>query len=202
MFCLMLSLAWMASGLVWALEARGAEVNLSRGSTGQDVVDLQQTLNQLEYWCGDVDGVFGSQTYNAVVRFQKNVGIDSDGVVGPVTRKYLGMPASQSSSEISNNVSRGGRVVTMMATGYCPCSKCNWPYAGHPSYLGYPLKHGIIAVDPRVIPMGSSLYVEGYGTGIAADQGGAIKGSHIDLCFSTHQQALNWGVRTVKVTIY
>ncbi|MBP8819787.1 MAG: hypothetical protein KBG91_05085 [Syntrophomonadaceae bacterium] len=50
--------------------------------------------------------------------------------------------------------------------------------------------------------MGSRLYIEGYGDAIAADQGNAIKGNRIDLCFSTHQQALNWGIKTVKVTLY
>ena len=61
----------------------------------------------------------------------------------------------------------------MVTTGYCPCAKCNFPYGGQPSYLGYPLARGIIAVDPNVIPMGTRLYVEGYGSGIAADQGNA-----------------------------
>jgi 3D (Asp-Asp-Asp) domain-containing protein len=49
--------------------------------------------------------------------------------------------------------------------------------------------------------MGTRLYVEGYGEGIAADQGGAIKGNRLDLCFSSHQEALDWGIKTVKVTI-
>jgi 3D (Asp-Asp-Asp) domain-containing protein len=63
------------------------------------------------------------------------------------------------------------------------------------------LARGIVAVDPNVIPMGTKLYVEGYGEAIAADQGGAIKGNRIDLFFGSHQEALNFGKRTVKVTI-
>ena len=89
----------------------------------------------------------------------------------------------------------------MVATAYDPCYQCNYPYYGAPSYIGLPLAKGIIAVDPNVIPMGSRLYVEGYGEGIAADQGGAIKGNRIDLCFATHQLALDFGMKTVKVTI-
>ena len=92
--------------------------------------------------------------------------------------------------------------MTVLATGYCPCAKCNWPFVGQPSYLGYPLKKGIVAVDPKVIPMGSRLYIEGYGAAIAADQGGAIKGNHIDLCFSNHKEASSWGMKYVKVTVY
>jgi len=180
-------------------EAAAAQPNLYWGSRGEAVSQLQQTLNNLGYWCGKVDGIFGPKTYQAVVKFQKDVGITVDGIVGPQTRKYLGL-----SSESQNNtsVSRGAKTLTMVATGYCPCAQCNWPYVGQPSYLGYPLGRGIVAVDPNVIPMGSELYIEGYGKGIAADQGGAIKGNRIELCFGSHQEALNWGIRTVKVTVY
>jgi 3D (Asp-Asp-Asp) domain-containing protein len=89
----------------------------------------------------------------------------------------------------------------MVATGYDGCYACNYPYYGQPSYIGLPLARGIVAVDPNVIPMGTKLYIEGYGEAIAADQGNAIKGNRIDLFFDTHQQALNWGMKTVKVTI-
>lgn len=175
-----------------------AESNLSWGSRGDAVVTLQKTLNNQGYWCGTVDGIFGAKTYAAVCKYQKAEGISSTGTVGPLTRKALGLESS------SNNttVSRGERTLTIVATGYCPCAKCNYPYGGQPSYLGYPLGRGIIAVDPKVIPMGSRLYVEGYGSGIAADQGNAIKGNRIDLCFSNHQEALDWGIKTVKVTVY
>ncbi len=180
--------------------AIAADNVLSWGDTGSEVTQLQQTLNNNGYWCGSADGIFGSKTYNAVVSFQKDVGISVDGVAGPVTLKYLGL-GSQAAS--STQVSRSGssRTITMVATGYCPCAKCNYPFYGQPSYLGYPLGYGIIATDPDVIPMGTRLYVPGYGEGIAADQGGAINGNRLDLCFSTHQQALDWGIKTVTVTI-
>lgn len=97
--------------------------------------------------------------------------------------------------------SRSGKVITMVSTGYDGCYQCNKPYYGKPSYIGLPLKHGIVAVDPDVIPMGTRLYVEGYGNAIAADQGNAINGNRIDLFFDSHQAALNYGMKTVKVTI-
>ncbi|RDW18335.1 hypothetical protein CWR48_12195 [Oceanobacillus arenosus] len=59
----------------------------------------------------------------------------------------------------------------------------------------------VIAVDPSVIPLGSVVHVEGYGYAIAGDIGGAIKGNKIDVYVPTHKAALNWGRRTVKVTI-
>jgi len=94
-----------------------------------------------------------------------------------------------------------GNSMLMIATGYDGCYKCNYPYYGRPSYIGLPLKRGIAAVDPNVIPMGTKLYIEGYGEAIAADQGGVIKGDRIDLFFDSHQEALDWGIKTVKVTI-
>lgn len=115
-------------------------------------------------------------------------------------------PANQSTtaaygSNVSRGGSRTGRVLTMTATGYDSCYECNKPFYGKPSYIGLPLRKGVVAVDPRVIPMGTRLYVEGYGEAIAADQGNAIKGNRIDLFFDSHQQALNYGKKTVKVTI-
>jgi uncharacterized protein YabE (DUF348 family) len=64
----------------------------------------------------------------------------------------------------------------------------------------YPYK-GAVAVDPRVIPMGTNLYIEGYGYAKALDIGSAIKGNKIDLFFETESQAIRWGRRPVKVYI-
>ncbi len=57
----------------------------------------------------------------------------------------------------------------------------------------------IIAVDPRVIPLGSEVYIEKYGFALAADVGSAIKSNRIDILFSTHQKALNFGRRKLKI---
>lgn len=59
----------------------------------------------------------------------------------------------------------------------------------------------VIAVDPNVIPLGSEVYVEGYGYAIAADVGGAIKGDRIDIHVPSKGEANNWGVRNVNVTV-
>ncbi|MDF2787203.1 MAG: hypothetical protein K0S80_301, partial [Neobacillus sp.] len=59
----------------------------------------------------------------------------------------------------------------------------------------------VIAVDPRVIPLGTKVYVEGYGYAVAADTGGAIKGHKIDVFFPTKAEAFRWGVRKVKIKI-
>ena len=66
---------------------------------------------------------------------------------------------------------------------------------------GMPVGQGVVAVDPSVIPLGTRLYVPGYGNGVAADVGGGIKGDTIDL-WMTPSQCAAWGRRTVTITIY
>lgn len=61
--------------------------------------------------------------------------------------------------------------------------------------------HGIVAVDPSVIPLGTRMYVPGYGDAVAADTGSAVRGAMIDLWFPTTAHALRWGRRTVTITI-
>lgn len=58
-----------------------------------------------------------------------------------------------------------------------------------------------IAVDPNVIPLGTYVYIDGYGYAVAADTGGAIKGNKIDIYYDYEQECDNWGVKDVKVTI-
>ena len=66
---------------------------------------------------------------------------------------------------------------------------------------GMPVGRGVVAVDPSVIPLGSRLYVPGYGNGVAADIGGGIRGNTIDLWYPTYAECAAWGRRTVTITI-
>jgi 3D (Asp-Asp-Asp) domain-containing protein len=66
---------------------------------------------------------------------------------------------------------------------------------------GMPVGRGVVAVDPSVIPLGTRMYVPGYGNGVAADVGGGIKGDIIDL-WMTPSQCAAWGRRTVTITLY
>ena len=68
--------------------------------------------------------------------------------------------------------------------------------------LGRRAQRGVIAVDPREIPLGTPMYVEGYGKGYAGDIGRSMHGRRIDICFSNRLQALKWGRRKVRVTVY
>jgi 3D (Asp-Asp-Asp) domain-containing protein len=67
---------------------------------------------------------------------------------------------------------------------------------------GLPVGIGVIAVDPRVIPLGTRVFVPGYGAAVAADVGSAIKGSIIDLWMPSTAAARAWGRRTVTITVY
>jgi 3D (Asp-Asp-Asp) domain-containing protein len=68
--------------------------------------------------------------------------------------------------------------------------------------IGLPVGRGIVAVDPKVIPLRTRLFVPGYGRAIAADVGTAIKGRIIDLWFPTLDEARAWGRRSVVITVY
>lgn len=127
-----------------------------------------------------------------------------DKVVKVGTKEPETEPAAKSSgsgSEKSSESNGGsGKTMTMEATAYGPdCAGCSGVSA-----TGMNLKSGpkVIAVDPSVIPLGSKVWVEGYGEAIAADTGGAIKGNRIDVLMKSEAQASsNWGRRTVQVKV-
>jgi len=93
-----------------------------------------------------------------------------------------------------------GRVMEMTATAYDP-SPQTIPGTSGRCANGMRAGYGVIAVDPRVIPLGTPVYVEGYGFAIAADTGGAIKGNRVDLCYDDRSTALRFGRRKVRVHI-
>lgn len=88
-------------------------------------------------------------------------------------------------------------VMTMEATAYLPSDGGG---AGITA-TGIPATYGVAAVDPAVIPLGSRLYIPGYGEAIAADTGGAIYGYRIDLCMESYSEAMNFGRRDVTVYV-
>ena len=67
--------------------------------------------------------------------------------------------------------------------------------------MGIPATYGIVAVDPDVIPLGSRVYIPGYGEALAADTGGAIQGYRIDLCMEDYYQAMDFGRRNITVFV-
>jgi 3D (Asp-Asp-Asp) domain-containing protein len=113
------------------------------------------------------------------------------------------------------------KAVTMQVTAYCACQKCcgwkyNWlrkkvyaygPRKGEEKVVGLTAsgnyaRHGTIAADTDIYPMGTIMYIEGYGYGRVEDRGRAIKGHHIDLFFKSHERAMEWGNRIMNVKVW
>jgi 3D (Asp-Asp-Asp) domain-containing protein len=78
---------------------------------------------------------------------------------------------------------------------------CGYWARFHKTFTGIRPKRGVIAVDPRVVPLHSKLYIEHYGYAQAEDTGGAIKGKRVDLFMNTISECRKWGRRKVKVYI-
>ncbi|PJO42059.1 G5 and 3D domain-containing protein [Lysinibacillus xylanilyticus] len=116
--------------------------------------------------------------------------------VGTKTVVASAATVSRGSSEPAS-----GKEFYVTATAYTPnCTGCSGISA-----TGINLKSNsglkVIAVDPSVIKLGSKVWVEGYGTAIAGDTGGAIKGNRIDILVQSESQASNWGVRKVRIKV-
>jgi peptidoglycan DL-endopeptidase CwlO len=103
----------------------------------------------------------------------------SDGGAGAPTPAPVPVPTS-------------GNQLTVSATGYCLTGT---------TATGIPTSWGVVAVDPAVIPLGTRMSIPGYGEGVAADTGPAVRGAAIDVWFPSCSQALAWGRKTVTITL-
>jgi 3D (Asp-Asp-Asp) domain-containing protein len=111
----------------------------------------------------------------------------------------------------------------MEVTGYCECGICcgwhrSWWRLGKPVFSSGPNKgkpkevgvtasgaearRGTVAADTGVLPMGTILFIPGYGWGRVEDRGGAIKGKRLDLFFDSHKEALEWGRQQLDVKVW
>ncbi|MDQ2817957.1 MAG: 3D domain-containing protein [Candidatus Eremiobacteraeota bacterium] len=89
--------------------------------------------------------------------------------------------------------------LTMVATAYTGSSAGY--NGGGQTATGAAARYGVVAVDPRLIPLGSRLFIPGYGHAVAADTGGAILGHRVDLCMNSLGAALNFGRQVIKVYV-
>jgi 3D (Asp-Asp-Asp) domain-containing protein len=98
-------------------------------------------------------------------------------------------------------VSKPTNTMTVVATAYCPCSKCCGEWADGITASGVKARaNHTIAVDRNIIPLGTKVIINGK-TYIAEDTGGAIKGNRIDVYFENHEDALKFGRQTIEIEV-
>lgn len=168
------------------------------GMSGSAVQSVQYMLMDTGYLSDGADGDFGPATETAVKQFQADHGLDADGIVGSQTMAALseasGRPIPDESQESNDGYQR--RLV-MEATAYTEDDPGSTGYTAS----GHRLQRGMVAVDPDVIPLGTQLYIEGYGYAVADDTGGDIVGNRIDLAMDSTNEAINFGRRDVVVYV-
>ncbi|KAJ51265.1 phosphatase-associated protein papQ [Clostridium tetanomorphum DSM 665] len=107
------------------------------------------------------------------------------------------MYASRGTASFANS-----NVIRAKATAYWAVNGVGSTYtASGRKAVRNPNGYSTVAVDPRVIPLGTKLYIEGYGYAIAADEGTGVKGNFVDVFFDTYKEACNWGLKYVNVYI-
>ena len=159
------------------------------GMYGEGVRQVQLALIEKGYLAGDADGVCGAMTTHAIRGFQKDAGLEPDGVVGAAT--YDALKGNVTAAKT------GTRVVFVRATAYSAYDPGN---SGRTA-TGKTLRRGIIAVDPSFIPLGTRVYIPGYGEAVAEDTGGNIKGNRIDVAFDSHEEAKSFGRKDLELYI-
>jgi 3D (Asp-Asp-Asp) domain-containing protein len=103
---------------------------------------------------------------------------------------------------------RAVRTMSMVVTAYSPDERSCGASADGITASGYSVQVNggcLVAADPKVLPLGSLVSVPGYDGGAVVpvlDTGGAIKGQRLDVLFATHREALEWGKRTIEVTVW
>jgi len=115
--------------------------------------------------------------------------------------KVVAVGTKPNDTNSNSTEEKDGKALTMQATAYAPnCGGCSGYTATGINIKQDPTPK-VISVDPNVIPLGSRVWVEGYGEAIAGDTGGAIKGNRIDVLVPSVSSANSWGRKTVKVKI-
>ncbi len=159
------------------------------GDRGGKVARLQNLLTLHGFPVGSMDGVFGSSTETQLRAFQRHRGIKETGVADDVVWECL------EDEPVFHGKYK--KKMTMHTTAYTPYDGGG---QGHTS-LGNIAGKGHAAVDPDVIPLGTLIFIEGYGYALADDIGGAIKGNTVDVGVETLEQAYQWGTKDVTVYI-
>ena len=169
-------------------KATGRE-KLKFGDRNPLVREVQERLTAHGFSTSGIDSIYGSGTERAVKSFQRANGLDITGVVDAETHQLLLKEPKKPTTWRTK--------LTMDASAYSSQDPGN----GSHTARGNLLRRGLVAVDTDIIPLGTELYIEGYGYAVADDTGGAIRGNKIDLAMDSHEEALYFGRQEVVVYI-
>ena len=171
---------------------------------GGAVQHVQELLIKGGYLDGAADGIAGPLTRAAIERCQADHMLVVDGICGEATYRVLSGGAEYDpvalgiTDDRGSQVSRGsGRSIYVSATAYSAYDPGN----SNRTATGTLVRHGVIAVDPSVIPLGTRVFIPGYGEAVAEDAGYAIKGYRIDVAFDSHAEALMFGRQDLEIFI-
>lgn len=158
----------------------------------------KKNLRKVELQKGIVKTIDRSYTdffYNG--KFNKTV-LDTEKTISKTFYRLL-LLSDNNKTEKIYDLSKAKRF-KMVATAYYPGDPLAWK-EGTVTFLGQRMQRGIVAVDPKVIPLKTRLYISGYGYGYAGDTGSAIKGNRIDLGVNNAEEEKAWMFRDVTVYI-
>ncbi|MGA9468054.1 MAG: LysM peptidoglycan-binding domain-containing protein [Exiguobacterium marinum] len=158
------------------------------------------SVNQLMTWNGlNSDLIFPGQQF--AVKGAAAASVANDAKTSAPKTSTSKPVTKTASSTTQTQAPASGKTMTVEATAYTPyCAGCSGITATGIDVRSNP-NQKVIAVDPSVIPLGSKVWVEGYGTAIAGDTGGAIKGNKIDILMPTQEQALNFGRKSITIKV-
>ena len=155
-------------------------------------------------------GVAGEKEFSYKVTYRDGVEVNREVIGETVLREATDKIVAVGTKKRENTHQKGftyKKKLTVTATAYDP-----YPAGGSGTgrtAIGMKAQYGVVAVDPKVIPLGTKLYIEStddgqswsYGYCIAADTGGAIKGNKIDLCYNTVGECIQFGRRSANVYV-
>ena len=181
-------------------------VTLSEKIEEQELPDVYQVVRQpdptLEKGVEETvqAGENGLKKSTVRVKFEDGIKVSTDvlsEIVAVSSKPQIIRVGTRDTVDTSRGAMRFRNIHYMEATAYLPTDGS----AQGMTATGIAARHGIVAVDPDVIPLGTRVFIPGYGLALAADTGGAIVGDKIDLCVESSSEAWRFGRRTVKVYV-